>query len=109
MVPGVSHKGGGVQLPGVVHGVPVHALLDCDGYRGCHQRQRRGHGQLGVVPAYELLDAGPADAQPGQGQDQSQHQRRYALKALMPIRVPGVGAALGKLHPDESDQRCKNV
>ena len=109
MVPGVSHKGGGVQLLRVVHGVPVHALLDHNGHRGRDQRQCGGDGQFSVIPADQLLYARPADSQTGNGQNTPQHQRRHTFKAFVAVGVSGVRAALGQLYADKGNQSGENI
>ncbi len=108
-MPRVRHKSGGVQELGIVPGVPEHSLFGGNGEQGRDQSNGAGRGEIGIAARQNVVQAHLADAQPGDEQDQAQHQRGHALKPLVAVGVLLVGGLLGQPHPQKGDEGGEHI
>ena len=89
-------------------GIPVHDLLHRDGHQ---RRDERGKTRHGLSPAAgaDHVHRPPADQNAGHRKQDSENDRRHALKALMSVGVFPIRCAAGELHADDDDEAAEHI
>ena len=108
-MPGVGHKGRGMNQIGIIAGIPVHGLLAGDGHHGGHQGNHPRHRQRLILTRDDGCKAALAHAQAGDQKDGAQHQRGDTFQPLMAVGVVAVGGFLGDFYPKPGNESGQHV